>query len=332
LSQLLGKRQVISDSEAMEVSRARVAWHWRSGKPGLEMLDPCNISLPLSSTESLQEQRHTTPGRTSTTKRKPTIDQSWEAVLKAVGRYDDDMVKNWRDDIDTLLVFAGLFSAVVTAFAVESYKWLSEDANDTTRGQRLQQIRRPFVSTVFGSSALSLASHLHCSDYYASSGFESTSETANANPRRGFGITPVASRKLREMGRTIVVISATHSPRGGVVIILCRSFGPPVESTSHSICILLYCHHAQHWAVLCHDISSNFDSTSETRETVGGYLECRLSQAGLSLYMPLQVAASVGRVPSLEKTFTSTPQVPIHAPFFVTPSGKLVLPHTISGV
>ncbi|EEB98162.1 hypothetical protein MPER_02379 [Moniliophthora perniciosa FA553] len=42
------------------------------------------------------------------------------------------MVKGWRDDIDTLLVFAGLFSAVVTAFVIESYKWLDKDPADTT--------------------------------------------------------------------------------------------------------------------------------------------------------------------------------------------------------
>ncbi|ESK83073.1 hypothetical protein Moror_16929, partial [Moniliophthora roreri MCA 2997] len=42
------------------------------------------------------------------------------------------MVQNWRDDIDTLLVFAGLFSAVVTAFAIESYQWLDVDPADTT--------------------------------------------------------------------------------------------------------------------------------------------------------------------------------------------------------
>ncbi|EEB91436.1 hypothetical protein MPER_10201, partial [Moniliophthora perniciosa FA553] len=42
------------------------------------------------------------------------------------------MVKNWKEDIDTLLVFAGLFSAVVTAFVIESYQWLSEDPADTT--------------------------------------------------------------------------------------------------------------------------------------------------------------------------------------------------------
>ncbi|EEB99992.1 hypothetical protein MPER_00173, partial [Moniliophthora perniciosa FA553] len=64
--------------------------------------------------------------------KKPTLNESWEKVLKEVARHDEDMVKGWRDDIDTLLVFAGLFSAVVTAFAIESYQWLDEDPADTT--------------------------------------------------------------------------------------------------------------------------------------------------------------------------------------------------------
>uniref|UniRef100_A0A0W0FXW5 DUF6535 domain-containing protein n=1 Tax=Moniliophthora roreri TaxID=221103 RepID=A0A0W0FXW5_MONRR len=64
--------------------------------------------------------------------KKPTKTESWERMLKEVSRHDEDMVKGWRDDIDTLLVFAGLFSAVVTAFAIESYQWLAEDPADTT--------------------------------------------------------------------------------------------------------------------------------------------------------------------------------------------------------
>ncbi|KAK1235788.1 hypothetical protein PQX77_000977 [Marasmius sp. AFHP31] len=52
--------------------------------------------------------------------------------MKAVDKHDDATVKGWKEDIDTLLVFAGLFSAVVTAFAVESYEWLLEDPQDVS--------------------------------------------------------------------------------------------------------------------------------------------------------------------------------------------------------
>ncbi|KAK1220489.1 hypothetical protein PQX77_016739 [Marasmius sp. AFHP31] len=63
---------------------------------------------------------------------KPTLEKSWEVVMKEVDSLDDGHVKGWKEDIDTLLVFAGLFSAVVTAFTVESYQWLEEQPEDTT--------------------------------------------------------------------------------------------------------------------------------------------------------------------------------------------------------
>ncbi|KAL0065150.1 hypothetical protein AAF712_007820 [Marasmius tenuissimus] len=63
---------------------------------------------------------------------KPTPEKSWEVIMTEVNSLDDGLVGGWKDDIDTLLVFAGLFSAVVTAFTVESYKWLQEEPEDTT--------------------------------------------------------------------------------------------------------------------------------------------------------------------------------------------------------
>ncbi|ESK96273.1 hypothetical protein Moror_7059 [Moniliophthora roreri MCA 2997] len=62
----------------------------------------------------------------------PALQRSPEKLMAEVAKYDGDMVKNWKEDIDTLLVFAGLFFAVVIAFAIEPYQWLSEDPADTT--------------------------------------------------------------------------------------------------------------------------------------------------------------------------------------------------------
>ncbi|KAK1228189.1 hypothetical protein PQX77_008783 [Marasmius sp. AFHP31] len=63
---------------------------------------------------------------------KPTLEKSWEVFMKEVSSLDDGLVSGWKEDIDTLLVFAGLFSAVVTAFIVESYQWLEEAPKNTT--------------------------------------------------------------------------------------------------------------------------------------------------------------------------------------------------------
>ncbi|KAL0060758.1 hypothetical protein AAF712_012449 [Marasmius tenuissimus] len=80
----------------------------------------------------------------------PSKEKAWDEVMKKVEEIDGGMEKGWKEDIDTLLVFvrlfgpsqnfirtlanigkqAGLFSAVVTAFTIESYQWLSEDPSD----------------------------------------------------------------------------------------------------------------------------------------------------------------------------------------------------------
>ncbi|PFH47376.1 hypothetical protein AMATHDRAFT_67872 [Amanita thiersii Skay4041] len=64
---------------------------------------------------------------------------NWEHCLKLVQEYDRDMCQAWKEEIDKLLIFAGLFSAAVTAFASESYKWLQEDQSTTTN-QLLAQL------------------------------------------------------------------------------------------------------------------------------------------------------------------------------------------------
>ncbi|ESK84867.1 hypothetical protein Moror_14936, partial [Moniliophthora roreri MCA 2997] len=125
-------------SENLNTGRRSKAGSRKSNKKPPE---PTQVPLPPSPQKSVQGEQSTSedssrPADGEKTKekeeKKPTLNESWEKVLKEVARHDEDMVKGWRDDIDTLLVFAGLFSAVVTAFAIESYQWLDEDPADTT--------------------------------------------------------------------------------------------------------------------------------------------------------------------------------------------------------
>ncbi|KAA1473338.1 hypothetical protein DENSPDRAFT_872744 [Dentipellis sp. KUC8613] len=51
----------------------------------------------------------------------------WKVYLDEAKVMDDDMVEAWKDTIDVLLVFAGLFSAVVTTFVVQSSQSLQPD-------------------------------------------------------------------------------------------------------------------------------------------------------------------------------------------------------------
>jgi len=80
---------------------------------------------------------------------KPAPPDGWSTCAKTVQKYDDTVVRNWKEEIDTLLVFvsatdvyvpdvdltgeqAGLFSAIVTAFIIESCRWLSQNPEDAT--------------------------------------------------------------------------------------------------------------------------------------------------------------------------------------------------------
>ncbi|TDL25642.1 hypothetical protein BD410DRAFT_602908 [Rickenella mellea] len=51
----------------------------------------------------------------------------WLPYLESADKYDRDLVEGWRDDMDSLLIFAALFSAVVTTFVVDSYRSLQRD-------------------------------------------------------------------------------------------------------------------------------------------------------------------------------------------------------------
>ncbi|KAK7685881.1 hypothetical protein QCA50_011228 [Cerrena zonata] len=62
----------------------------------------------------------------------------WGRLSDLIGQYDRHRVEDVKEDIDTLLVFAGLFSAVITAFIIESYKTLQQQPEDTTNKILLQ--------------------------------------------------------------------------------------------------------------------------------------------------------------------------------------------------
>ncbi|KAJ3555725.1 hypothetical protein NM688_g2417 [Phlebia brevispora] len=63
----------------------------------------------------------------------------WFTLAKTVREVDERTIQDYKEDIDTLLVFAGLFSAVMTSFVVDSYKNLQQDPA-TTSMLLLQQI------------------------------------------------------------------------------------------------------------------------------------------------------------------------------------------------
>ncbi|KAK0477791.1 hypothetical protein IW261DRAFT_1608771 [Armillaria novae-zelandiae] len=60
----------------------------------------------------------------------PRHDPATYECSKITQKYDEGVCKDWKEEIDTLLVFAGLFSAVATAFLIDFYKWLPNTDSD----------------------------------------------------------------------------------------------------------------------------------------------------------------------------------------------------------
>ncbi|KDR67793.1 hypothetical protein GALMADRAFT_1061877 [Galerina marginata CBS 339.88] len=81
----------------------------------------------------------------------PKPNKHWEKCHDLVQKYDDDMFKAWKGEVDNLLIFAGLFSATVTSFTIDSYKWLQEASDD----QALQILARMSLQLSQGLSNVS---------------------------------------------------------------------------------------------------------------------------------------------------------------------------------
>ncbi|KAJ7932894.1 hypothetical protein B0H13DRAFT_2512744 [Mycena leptocephala] len=56
----------------------------------------------------------------------------WAVYISEAEKYDKALLEGWKSDMQGLLIFAGLFSASLTAFIVESYKTLSSDNSAIT--------------------------------------------------------------------------------------------------------------------------------------------------------------------------------------------------------
>ncbi|KAF7368589.1 hypothetical protein MVEN_00182700 [Mycena venus] len=56
----------------------------------------------------------------------------WAVYISEAEKYDKALVESWKADMEGLLIFAGLFSASLTAFLLESYKSLTPDQGAMT--------------------------------------------------------------------------------------------------------------------------------------------------------------------------------------------------------
>ncbi|KAK6984100.1 hypothetical protein R3P38DRAFT_375268 [Favolaschia claudopus] len=76
----------------------------------------------------------------------------WAVYVGEAEKYDKGLVQSWKSDMEGMLIFAGLFSAVLTAFLVESYKTLNRDPEDLTV-LLLARISEQIVASVNGSAS-----------------------------------------------------------------------------------------------------------------------------------------------------------------------------------
>ncbi|KAJ7896798.1 hypothetical protein B0H14DRAFT_2333246, partial [Mycena olivaceomarginata] len=70
----------------------------------------------------------------------------WAIYISEAEKYDRALVESWKSDMEGLLIFAALFSAVLTAFIIESYKSLNPDSGDLTV-QLLEQISQQLATS-----------------------------------------------------------------------------------------------------------------------------------------------------------------------------------------
>ncbi|KAJ7476437.1 hypothetical protein FB451DRAFT_1366209 [Mycena latifolia] len=80
----------------------------------------------------------------------------WTVYISEAEKYDKALVDGWKSDMEGLLIFAGLFSASLTAFLIESYRTLTPDQGAITIAL-LVQISRQLDPSSNGKSADAIA-------------------------------------------------------------------------------------------------------------------------------------------------------------------------------
>ncbi|KAJ7119814.1 hypothetical protein C8R44DRAFT_878206 [Mycena epipterygia] len=74
----------------------------------------------------------------------------WAVYISEAEKYDKSLIESWKSDMEGMLIFAGLFSASLTAFIIESYKTLVPDSGDSAV-QLLAQISQQLAAAANGS-------------------------------------------------------------------------------------------------------------------------------------------------------------------------------------
>ncbi|KAG8927407.1 hypothetical protein FRC02_008225 [Tulasnella sp. 418] len=99
----------------------------QNGSPATESAKiEAEDSLPTNTVASLDHSNESGPSRLA------QYSAFWDAYNEEADREDKELVEGFGEDLNNLLIFAGLFSAINTAFIIESYRDLKEDTSETT--------------------------------------------------------------------------------------------------------------------------------------------------------------------------------------------------------
>ncbi|KAJ6542913.1 cutinase-domain-containing protein [Mycena capillaripes] len=107
------------------------------------------ILLILNSSEHLEESDRNKAGINHD--KDAAAAKLWAVYVSEAEKYDKSLVETWKSDMEGLLIFAALFSAILTAFLIESYKSLTPDAGDLTV-HILGQISQQLAASANGST------------------------------------------------------------------------------------------------------------------------------------------------------------------------------------
>ncbi|KAI0704403.1 hypothetical protein C8T65DRAFT_653887 [Cerioporus squamosus] len=116
------------------------------------------------------------PTSTSALARGVAAADAWMDCATALKDHDEAKIQGWKEEIDTHLVFAALFSAILTAFNIESYKLLlpqnqNPNSSSSSSSSTTDNLLRSLVVHLAQTNGMDLASL----DASASSGQPSTS-------------------------------------------------------------------------------------------------------------------------------------------------------------
>ncbi|KAG8919580.1 hypothetical protein FRC02_001552 [Tulasnella sp. 418] len=98
-------------------------------------VDKVKDETPHRNTESIKEEGHKCAPKLVPNQVSGTINdhaQFWTTYDRVSGAFDREFIDAWNKSLDVLLIFAGLFSAINTAFIMESYKGVKPDPAEIT--------------------------------------------------------------------------------------------------------------------------------------------------------------------------------------------------------